>query len=60
MTVTLGWWLVPFVLTLVFVGHLFIPLNRTGDYDFGFDGLIKSGALLIVALISWVVYLAFN
>lgn len=65
LSLTLGWWIVPVVITLVsyLVAYLATP-SRTNSYDwygFGtlFDGIIILFGLLaatIVSLVAWLVW----
>jgi hypothetical protein len=54
MTITIGSWIIPFVITGVFLGIMLRPYKRSGDYDFG---SILRGFWLILILAVWVIYL---
>ena len=60
-TITLGWWLLPTIITLVVFGRLaaYCITRKSGsDYDFGLDILVFFGMAAAVSLGSWVGYLA--
>jgi hypothetical protein len=52
--VTLYFWMIPVVLTLLIVGWMFRPYRKSGDYDFT---SIFRLFWLIPMLFVWVVYL---
>ncbi len=53
MTITIGWWLLPALVSATCVVAAFRPYRRHGAYDFG---AILRGFWLIPALAVWVVY----
>lgn len=55
-TLTLGWWIIPAVMTVAWVAYGFMPA-RPSDYGADIAGVARLLASLIVVLISWIVYL---
>ena len=55
MTITLGFWLIPVVLTLFGLAAMFRPYEGGGDFDFG--AIFRVLWLLPIAFV-WVVYFA--
>lgn len=56
-TITLGWWIIPTLITIVAVGLAFWPRESGGGYpDFGAAFLMLLA--IIAALVAWVIYLA--
>jgi hypothetical protein len=57
-TVTFGWWLVPFVATLVAYGSVFLnsKFGRRDSYIDGLVDLILYGIATIASLAAWLVW----
>ena len=55
MTITVGWWLVPLVLTVIMGAIMFRPYQSSGAYDF--TSIFRLGWLIPI-LALWVIYLA--
>lgn len=59
-TLTLGWWLIPAIITIiVFIKWGIYTLGREsgGDYDFGVDVLLGLLVAAVVSMFSWTIYL---
>lgn len=59
LTITLGWWLIPAVITAISLGTAAIYVAKRepgGDYNFGVNILLVGAAALIVSLVAWVTY----
>lgn len=62
LTISLGWWIAPFVFTLIATGIACLKMDRSvhrGDYNFGgaFVALWNGVLLLIAALFSVIAWL---
>ena len=55
MTITIGTWIFPLIITMGLLGAMFRPYQSSGDYDFGATLRIL---WLIPILVVWVMYLA--
>ena len=53
LTITLGWWVVPCLLTLVGLGLMLRPYHSSGSYDFGL--LLRLFWLIPISLV-WLIY----
>lgn len=56
MTITLGWWMIPFIITLALMIPIITAFNDKSD-RYGIGGVF-SLLFLIPILLSWVIYLA--
>lgn len=54
-TITFGWWILPVVLTLICLGFMFRPLQKTGGYFQGLDVIFRI-VWVIPILNVWLVY----
>ncbi len=55
----LGWWLLPFLITIITFGKLSIYCAKRksgGDYDFGVDILLLGAGAAIISLTAWLIY----
>lgn len=57
-TLTLGWWIIPAVMTVAWVAYGFMPA-RHDDYDATFVGVVRWLTALAAVQFSWIVYLIF-
>ena len=55
MTITIGVWIIPVVLTLLCLFLMLRPYHPQGDYDFGF--IFRAGWLIPIGFI-WAIYFA--
>lgn len=55
MIITIGWWVIPLLITIVSFTCVAFIKARTIDYT-GIDSLILGGISLILSLISWLIY----
>jgi hypothetical protein len=55
MTISLGWWLIPTVITIILLAVTLYPSRQTGFGD-AIIGAFEFLAALIVILISWLIW----
>lgn len=65
-TLTLGWWLAPFAVTLIAFGWFWIwaandpPSSGYGNIGRGLGQALFLLAAIVVSLVAWLVYFIFN
>jgi hypothetical protein len=55
LTITIGWWIVPAIITLAPVIYMMLP-TRYSYYGADFAGAIIWMALVILSLIAWLIW----
>ena len=59
LTITAGWWLLPFVFTVfAFILASYLTPRNYGGYLSGLEGAFNTLFAIVVSLLSWVIYLA--
>lgn len=62
MSITVGWWALPTVATVVVWAFAICwPIEpQRGDYGFGYaiDVMLRGGGAIIVTLLAWLIYFA--
>lgn len=61
MTVTIGWWAIPLLITLALFGWARFPRpdeDRSGDYDFAFwlPAAARYAAAIVGSLLAWLIW----
>jgi hypothetical protein len=56
LTITIGWWIIPALITLGVVVYGFTPAKAYGYYGADIAGALIMMAMIIVALAAWLVW----
>lgn len=56
MTITIGWWIIPALITIIGLIKLFSGESSGSNFMSGIGGMIDGLIALVLILVSWLIY----
>lgn len=56
MTITIGWWIIPTIITVIGLIKLFSTQDSGSNFMSGIGGMIDGLVISVIILISWLIY----